>query len=162
MKIVLCGMPGSGKTTIGKKLADHLNVEHFDTDKMIENRFKKSCRELYKEGGKAFFRRIESVVVQDALKNRGILSLGGGSLDLIENRELIQNYGTVIYLSCEFKRLVDRKIQNDSPAYSEDFFHLYTNRTPIFESVCHYTIDVSNLSVEESIKAIIQEVCYVQ
>src|SRR5687768_8593639 len=100
MSTVLIGYRGSGKTTIGQKLADRLWQELVDTDALIVQRAGQSIRAIFESRGEAAFRTLETDVVRETLKlNDVIISLGGGAVLREENRAAIQASGhKVIYL----------------------------------------------------------------
>jgi shikimate kinase len=97
-KAVLIGLPGSGKSTIGRRLAKALDVTLVDTDTEIETRLGRSVTEIFATDGEAEFRRIEEEVVRAALANHdGVLSLGGGAVTTTGVREALAGH-TVVYL----------------------------------------------------------------
>lgn len=96
-RIVLVGLPGSGKTTIGKRLANALHTSAVDTDHMIEQQFGKSCGEVFNELGEAGFRDVEAEAVAKALHTDGIVSLGGGAVLTEANRVALEGH-RVAYL----------------------------------------------------------------
>ena len=97
-KAVLIGLPGSGKSTIGRRLAKALGLTMFDTDVAIEERTGRSIAEIFTAEGEAGFRRIEEEVIRDALQTHdGILSLGGGAVTTPGVRDALSGH-TVVYL----------------------------------------------------------------
>ena len=119
--IILIGMSGAGKTTIGKHLAIRLHRSFIDTDDHIENQYNKSISEIFKSEGEAEFRRYESQVV-DELKNEvpSVISVGGGLPCHHQNMSRLLSMGTVIYLQASVKELCGRltQDQNNRPLYS--------------------------------------------
>ena len=88
--ILLNGLPGTGKTTLGRSLAHHAGLGFLDLDLWMEQYFKKPLTELFSEGGKEPFRDRESQALSEALKARNhVISLGGGTLLSEKNRQLI-------------------------------------------------------------------------
>ena len=97
-KAVLVGLPGSGKSTIGRRLAKALGVGLLDTDAAIEERTGRSIADIFATDGEQEFRRIEEEVVRDALaEHDGVLSLGGGAITSPGVRDALAGH-TVIYL----------------------------------------------------------------
>src|ERR1700752_3223286 len=97
-KAVLVGLPGSGKSTIGRRLAKALNVTMLDTDAAIEERTGRRIAEIFATDGEQEFRRIEEQVVKAALaEHDGVLSLGGGAVTSPAVCEALAGH-TVIYL----------------------------------------------------------------
>lgn len=92
---VLVGIPGSGKSTIGKELAKKMNVNFLDTDREIEMQAGKSVGEIFVEDGEAAFRELEKAVVLESLKqDKTVVSLGGGSVLDQEVRLELLNHRT--------------------------------------------------------------------
>lgn len=97
-KAVLVGLPGSGKSTIGRRLAKALNLTLLDTDAAIEERTGRTIADIFATDGEQEFRRIEEEVIRSALKSHGgVLSLGGGAVTTPGVREALSGH-TVIYL----------------------------------------------------------------
>src|SRR5215217_6238779 len=97
-KAVLVGLPGSGKSTIGRRLAKALDTSLLDTDAAIEQNTGRSIPDIFATDGEEEFRRIEERVVRDALQSHdGVLSLGGGAVTTEGVREALAGH-TVVYL----------------------------------------------------------------
>ena len=97
-RAVLVGMPGSGKSTIGRRLAKAMKVEFVDTDAKIVETTGRSIADIFATDGEAGFRRIEEQVIRDALENQdGIVSLGGGAITSPGVREALSGH-TVVFL----------------------------------------------------------------
>jgi shikimate kinase len=97
-KAVLIGLPGSGKSTIGRRLAKSLGVELLDTDAAIEQTTGRAIPDIFANDGEQEFRRIEEEVVREALgSHEGVLSLGGGAITSPGVREALSGH-TVVYL----------------------------------------------------------------
>src|SRR5215218_8652222 len=110
MSVVLIGYRGSGKTTVGKRLADRLWQPFVDTDELIVRKAGKSIREVFEQEGEPAFRDLEAAVVRDALMlQEHVISLGGGALLREENRAALKASGhKVVYLKCEPAELYKR------------------------------------------------------
>src|SRR5690348_10465546 len=97
-KAVLIGLPGSGKSTIGRRLAKSLGVALLDTDTAIEQKSGRTIADIFAGDGEQEFRRIEEEVIREALGSHdGVLSLGGGAITSPGVREALSGH-TVIYL----------------------------------------------------------------
>ncbi|QXQ15803.1 shikimate kinase [Skermania piniformis] len=97
-RAVLVGLPGAGKSTIGRRLARELGVEFLDTDVAVEDRTGRTISEIFATDGEAAFRAIEEEVVGDAVRGfPGILSLGGGAVLSPRTRAGLRSH-TVVYL----------------------------------------------------------------
>ena len=113
--IFLIGFSGSGKSSIGKLLADKLNTSFFDTDTLIVRKARKTIPLIFREDGERHFRILERQAIKDVIGRRGkkVVALGGGTFQSRENREMIKRAGVVVYLACSqtelYRRLRDMK-----------------------------------------------------
>jgi shikimate kinase len=168
MSIALIGYRGSGKSTIGEKLADRLWQTRVDTDQLIVKRAGKSIKEIFDQDGEARFREIESAIVKEVLKLPDVvISLGGGAILREENRAAIKESGhKVIYLKCDPEELYKR-IQADAstslmrPSLTqfsgvEEIEKMLAEREPIYRSLMTGELDVTNLSVEDAVVYIVR------
>lgn len=97
--IVLVGMMGTGKSTIGRKLANKLNLQFYDSDKIIEERQGLSVRDIHDYRGAEFFKNLEIEVISEVLKyGVVVLSTGGESFLIPEVREVVKNNAISIWL----------------------------------------------------------------
>lgn len=161
---VLIGFMGSGKTSVGVRLSYLLKRAFADTDKMIEEREGKSISEIFATEGEAAFRDKETQLLSELTKSfRGkVLSVGGGTPLREENRKLLKQLGTVIYLRIRpetvYKRLQGDTtrplLQCDNPL--ERIATLLEQRKEIYEDAADIVVDVDGLDMEEVISAIIQ------
>ena len=150
--IVLIGMPGCGKTTIGKKLATDLNMAHIDTDVLIQ--FKAGCSpsQIITEDGEDFFRQIEEDVISDIYKQTGqVISTGGGSILRAENRINLKQNGFILFLDRPIESLAteSRPLSKDADALNA----LFETRHPIYSSFCD-----ANIPVEQNIEYNIEKI----
>ena len=107
--ITLCGMMGSGKSSVGKMLAKKINFNFIDTDKLIEKKVGKSISEIFDEYGENKFRKIEQTIICDILKNKKIVvSLGGGAIINSKTSEIINKNSFSIYLNVKIDILKKR------------------------------------------------------
>lgn len=113
--LLLIGLPFSGKSTLGKRLAEEKEVPFIDTDRLIEEKTGKSCRALFKES-ETRFREEERHILQALEPMKAVVALGGGA---ILHRELyphLQSLGTIIYLYEEPLTLFKRILKGEPPA----------------------------------------------
>ena len=109
INITLCGMMGSGKTAIGKSLATKLRYSFVDTDKLIEEKTKKTIKDIFNQDGEIFFRNMEERIIINLLdKKKIIISLGGGSILNKNIRNLIKKNSYNIYLQVKIDILIKR------------------------------------------------------
>ena len=98
LPIALVGLPGAGKSKVGRLLARHLNVPHIDTDAMIVERTGRSIAEIFASDGEAAFRQLEARAVADALEREAVISLGGGAVVTEAVRNRLGGH-TVVYIN---------------------------------------------------------------
>ncbi len=148
-KAVLVGLPGSGKSTIGRRLAKVLDVTLVDTDASIEAKTGRSIAELFATDGEPEFRRIEEEVVRAALaEHDGVLSLGGGAVTSKGVREALVGH-TVIYLEITAAEGVRRTGGNTvrpllaGPDRAAKYRALMADRAPLYRSVATIRINTN-------------------
>lgn len=112
--IVLIGMMGSGKTTIGKLLGEKLTLRSIDIDVIIEQNEKRTVSELFQNEGEKYFRNIERETIKKNFTNKDlIISLGGGAFEDQLTQELLLKNSTVIYLKTSPNVILER-IKNNT------------------------------------------------
>lgn len=110
-KILLTGYMASGKSVVGKVLADELGVEYFDLDKLIEQKNNKSVQEIFDQNGEIFFRKQEHLLLNEWIEQPQsfVLSLGGGTPCYANNHLVFQREDVLsVYLKAKVTTLADR------------------------------------------------------
>ena len=130
--IYLTGFMGSGKNTVGERLAVRLGLPFIDVDRTIEERHRLTIAEIFDTQGEATFRQIETDAIR-ALSNlrAGVIALGGGAFVQPGNLELIQNHGVTIWLDCPLHLIRKRLSQAAHRPLARDperLAHLYEDR----------------------------------
>lgn len=148
-KAVLVGLPGSGKSTIGRRLAKMLGLGLLDTDAAIEKTTGRTIAEIFATDGEEEFRRIEAEVVRDALATHdGVLSLGGGAVTTAAVREALRGH-VVIYLEISAAEGVRRTGGSTvrpllaGPDRSEKFKALMSERIPLYRQVATLRVNTN-------------------
>lgn len=150
--IVLVGMPGSGKSTVGHILADKLKRDFLDTDELIVKRAGMEITEIFAKYGEKYFRDLESQVVKDISEKTGlVISTGGGAILREENVKELKRNGCLY--------LLDRPMENIKPTddrpladTNDKLVSLYKERKPIYEACCDEIIDASLDALEVAAK----------
>tara|TARA_B100000965_G_scaffold284359_1_gene242300 strand:+ start:216 stop:728 length:513 start_codon:yes stop_codon:yes gene_type:complete len=159
--IVLLGMMGSGKSTIGYLLSNKINSDFYDIDKIIEEEEGLKITEIFENKGENYFRKIEEKICLKILKfNKKIVSLGGGSFLNNKIREEIQNNHVSFWLNWNTSTIIRRIKKNKNrpilKGMSENEINkLIMKRKKIYEKA-HLKINCENLSKNEIINKIIK------
>ncbi|MBV8620679.1 MAG: shikimate kinase [Curvibacter sp.] len=154
MLCVLIGMPGSGKSTVGRLLARRLGLPFFDTDQLLETSLGCSIREFFEAQGEVAFRDREQGVLSDCLGHAdGVVSTGGGIVLRPANRGMLQNALCVIYLRASPEDLY-RRLRYDTtrPLLQvanplRKLKELYAERDPFYRASARYVIETGSPSV---------------
>ena len=148
-KAVLVGLPGSGKSTIGRRLARALDVDMLDTDAAIEQQTGRRIADIFATDGEKEFRRIEEDVVRAALaEHNGILSLGGGAVTSAGVRAALAGH-TVVFLEISAAEGVRRTGGNTvrpllaGPDRAEKFRALMSERIPLYRQVATIRVNTN-------------------
>jgi len=162
--IIFVGLPGSGKTTIGRQMGRRLGLPFLDSDSVIEQRLGCSIREFFEREGEERFRDIEQNVLDDLSKyHHGVLSTGGGSVLRPLNRQNLHSRGKVVYLRSTpeevFRRLkhdMQRPLlQVNDP--QEKLRALFNVRDPLYRETAHFVFETGRPSINRLLNTIIGE-----
>lgn len=162
--VVLIGLPGSGKSSVGRQLARRLQVPFVDSDQVIEQRLGCSIREYFDREGEDAFRDVEQAVIDDlSLNHSGVLSTGGGTVLRPVNREHLHQRGKVVYLRSSpeevFRRLrhdVSRPLLQVSDPLQR-LRDLYAVRDPLYRETAHFIIETGRPSVATLVNMILMQ-----
>lgn len=162
--VALIGLPGSGKSTIGRQLARRLGLPFFDSDQVIEQRIGCAIGEFFREQGEDRFRDIEAEVIAVlAAGEPKVLSTGGGSVLREANRRALHENTLVVYLRSSpeevFRRVRhDRNrplLQVEDPL--QKIRDLHAQRDPLYAETAHFTIDTGRPSVPTLVNMIVMQ-----
>jgi 3-dehydroquinate dehydratase-2 len=129
-------MPGSGKTTVGRLVAELMHRPFFDSDAEIERRQGKTCAEIIRERGEPEFRAIEHIVVTGLTKKRGaVIAVGGGAP--VYSGELLRRNSVVVYIRRDLEKIAEDLDDTKRPLSRslEDLRRLYELRNPVYEKL---------------------------
>ncbi len=144
--IILIGMPGTGKSTVGAILADRANIPFIDLDLLIEKNENKTITKIFEEFGEDVFRDIETKTLKE-LKGKFILATGGGIVEKDINKEILQSLGVVVYINTPIDTIYERikndktrpLLQGDNP--KEKLLKLFFKRKEKYENFAQIIID---------------------
>jgi shikimate kinase len=159
-RLVFVGAPGSGKTTIGKQVAEKLGVEFIDVDNEIEMDEKTTISDIFVQKGEAYFRQLEREKISELLNSfNGVLSLGGGSV-LDETTRQALAIAPVVWLKVSSGDASSRVgLGLSRPVLMGNvrstLVKLLEERTPLYEEVADWEIDTSKKSIEEVVQEVL-------
>lgn len=163
MNITLIGMMGSGKSTIGKLLAEKLNLKFYDTDEEIIKLTNYSINQIFEEFSEQTFRTMETIVLAKILNlDNQVIATGGGIIKRKENQELLKDT-TTIYLKADNETLLERvKNDNSRPLLNNKnlFLTIQTilyEREPLYEQ-SKIIVDTTNKTPDEVVNEIIEKI----
>ena len=163
--IVLVGSMGSGKTTVGRRLAQELNRDFFDTDCEIIEKTGVTIDHIFDIEGEEGFRERESKILENLCQMSNIiLATGGGIVILPKNRKILQNEGLVVYLTSSVDQLLRRTAKSKSRPLLENstdrrktITELVNTREIYYREVASVVIDTTGKKLQEVIKIIKRE-----
>ncbi len=162
--VALVGLPGSGKSTVGRQLARRLGLPFFDSDQVIEQRIGCTIREFFEREGEERFRDIEESVLDELSQGgSGVLSTGGGAVLRPHNREHLRERARVVYLRSTpdevFRRLRhDRNrplLQVNDPL--QRLRDLFAARDPLYRETAHFVLETGRPSVATLVNMIVMQ-----
>ncbi len=151
MNIVLAGMPGCGKTTVGAALSKKLGWKLIDTDALVVEKYG-NISDIFATRGEEYFRKLECGAAEyAAAQNDAVISTGGGCLINDRNVNTFRRHGKIIYLKTEIAELLRRLKDDDTrPLLKGDaeanLKNLYARRAHIYEQAADYTLSTDGLS----------------
>ncbi|WP_077618789.1 shikimate kinase [Bacillus sinesaloumensis] len=151
--IYLTGFMGAGKTTIGQKLGQALNVPVVDTDQFIEEKVGKRIADIFSEDGEQTFRKYERSYLKEIPTRNIVTTTGGGIVIQEENRRWMKENGYVVFLYCDIDKIFERvQIDPTRPLFDsekkENTIKLYNERMPFYNEA-HYKIDTTEKNLDE-------------
>lgn len=160
--VILIGMPGAGKSTVGVVLAKHLGYTFLDSDLVIQQKYGKLLHELISEHGVEGFWKIENDVNAGLTCDRTVIATGGSAIYGKEAMEHLRSMGTVVYLRLTLEQIAERlgdlTERGVTLREGQDLKALYEERTPFYEKYAHVIIDCDGQRVRELVARIAQQV----
>ncbi len=156
--IILIGMPGAGKSTVGVVLAKKLGYAFVDSDLVIQEKYGRLLHELIEENGVEGFWKIENDVNVSLDTHRSIIATGGSAVYGAEAMEHLRTIGTVVYLQLPYEEVADRLGDLNTRGVTllpgQTLKDLYEERTPLYEKYAHVVISCSGKMLREIVAAI--------
>ncbi len=160
-RIILIGPMGSGKTTVGQRLAADLSLSFRDTDQMIESQSGRLISDIFIEDGEEDFRALEKIILRTGLlEDETVLSLGGGACLSMDAQSALRASGAfIVYLKISLSQVSSRVGFNQGRPLlmgnpRAQWQALMNDRAPIYEGIASYICDVDGKSVDELVSEI--------
>ena len=163
--ICLVGLPGSGKSTLGRQLARRLGVAFLDSDHVIEERIGCPIRTFFEREGEARFRDLEQSTLDELTAGTApaVLSTGGGAVLRAANRQCLHGRGQVVYLHTQPDDIY-RRLRHDTtrPLLQvadplKRLRDLYAERDPLYRETAHFVIEIGRPSVPTLLNMIVMQ-----
>ena len=155
MMITLTGFMGSGKTTVGKVLADFLGCPFMDLDDLVVKKAGKSIPDIFAQDGEPAFRQLEAQVLRKTVEkyaeSTAVLALGGGGVLAPASAALLRDKTVCIYLRATLETLLAR-LEGETagrPLADASLAERLASREPIYEKTAHVIVDTDGLSPDE-------------
>ena len=171
MKIILIGYRCTGKTAVGKKIAEQLGIPFYDTDELIQSHTNKTVKKIVEKEGWDAFRAVErQVITKLSVLTEGVIAAGGGAIMDAENRKALKQNGMCIWLTADVRTIVER-MRNDRasivqrPPLSNDGVEQETaqileNREPVYGEMADCIVDTSGKGIEVVVDAVCSEITH--
>lgn len=164
--IFLVGYRCTGKTTVGTRLADHLERPFHDTDDLIQERMDASIQDIWADQGPSFFRDVETDILQELQENPpAVIATGGGCVEREKNRTVLDEEGTVIWLRASPEVIRKRMsldhdkqrpvLGDDSMSAREEIHEILAQRKPLYRHIADRSIVTDDTSPETLVEQII-------
>lgn len=167
-KFFLTGYMGSGKSTVGEKLASKLKYDFIDLDKQIESEYKQTIPEIFATKGEKEFRAMEHNTLKRVIeKDNLVIACGGGTPCYYNNMELMNNNGVTVYLKMSVDALVNRLmnakikrplIENKTEGELREFVNRQLEKREDIYHLAQYTVKGKDLNVDELVSFVKNQV----
>lgn len=164
LPLVFIGLLGAGKTSVGKKLANKLSLEFYDTDQLFEERTQQSISSFFVTQGENLFRELESSILFECIQERvSVISTGGGVVLSTQNRELLKKKAMCIYLDVDLDALYQRLKHDQSRPLLQGtdlrkrLEELKSQREAYYRECAHITVATQGKNIEQIVMEIIEQ-----
>lgn len=166
VNIVLTGYRCTGKSTVGRRLAERLQVSLYDTDELIKRQTGETIAEIVEKGGWEAFRKEEKEIIRGLSTIKGsVIATGGGVVMDKENRNILKKIGTIVWLTADIRTTIERMRKDENsneqrPSLSDNNLYKETSdilemRIPVYRQLADLTVDTSEKDIDE----IMDDIC---
>jgi len=145
--IILIGMPGAGKSTVGVVLAKLCGLGFLDTDLVIQSRADATLQEILESEGYQYLRQLEEAVLLDIAMEKAVVSTGGSVVYSEAAMDRLRATGPIIYLQADLETLEQRvaaaPLRGIASDANQSFAEVYAERTPLYERYADITVDAT-------------------
>lgn len=170
MNIILIGFRGTGKTAVGRILAQRLGKKSIDADEYLEQKEGRTIKDIFAEGGEKLFREIESKIIAElCLLDDKIIATGGGAILREENVRRLKKNGIVILLEtdvdtiykriCGDKQTLQRRPNLTNRGEYQEIECLLEYRKPLYDRTADFILNTTNISISDAANKIITFIC---
>ena len=162
--IILIGMPGAGKSTLGVVLAKILGYEFIDADLLIQGKLDKTLQKIIDACGPDGFIEVENEVLCTLSTSHAIIATGGSAVYSDEAMKHLSSIGTVVYLQVSYEELENRlgglheRGVGMKNGIGMSLADLYEERVPLYEKYADLTIDINGLSVRDAARKLVDQI----
>ncbi|MBQ9728289.1 MAG: shikimate kinase [Clostridia bacterium] len=158
--VILIGMPGSGKTTIGTEISEKIGYGYVDSDSVIVAREGKRLNEIIEEVGTEKFLDVEAKVNSELCADRCVIATGGSVIYRDYAMEKLKTMGTIVYLQLSYESIASRlgDLKKRGVALKDGFTlkDLYEERIPLYEQYADLTVNLDGLTIEQSVHKVVK------
>ncbi len=162
--IALIGFMGAGKSSVGRALARKLHKRYVELDTLIEKRSGKSIRDIFASQGEPAFRRLETELTAEVAKGKNqVIACGGGAILNPQNTDNLKENSTIVYLESSLEVILQRTAGSQARPLLKNTDRegavrkLLEMRLPLYQKAADITIDTSDMSIDEAVQRITEE-----
>jgi shikimate kinase len=156
--IVLIGLPGCGKTTIGRAAAESLSMSFYDVDEYIEEKEGKLIKAIFLQG-EAYFRKLESQAIEElSKKSSSVIATGGGAVKVSSNMEILKDNSIIFFINRSVENIIKDIDTSNRPLLAEGaarVYKLYEERYALYKKYCHFEV-LNDSSIQAAVDKIIK------
>ena len=163
--IVIIGFMGSGKTRVGKRLAQEMGLPFVDVDKAITKKMKMTVKEIFQKFGEPFYRALETLEIRNLAEDseKKVISLGAGLPLQEQNAKIIPELGTVVYIKGSAETLLGRLGESNNPFLEGDnqeekVRKMLKQRDPVYQKFADIIVETGVMPFEDFVQSIMEKI----